>query len=319
MTHLPMGSGDEFDRIRGILDTLGPDGAAIGDDTATLPDGAGSVVVSTDTSVEHVHFRRDWLTLEEIGWRATAAALSDLAAAAAVPIGVTIATALPSGTPQEDVVALTRGIGAAVRSAGCRVLGGDLARASELSIGVTVFGRTARAMSRAGAQPGDGIWVTGVLGGARAALVEWQQGRVPSPAARLAFARPQSRHRAARWLAGQGATSMIDLSDGLAGDAEHVAAASGVCLEIDLGRLPIHPSVHTAAAAAGVPATHFAAMGGEDYELLVTMPAGFAAGAVADAATGVGLARIGEVTAGSGVRLLDAGRAVALAGFRHQL
>jgi thiamine-monophosphate kinase len=317
MTHLQLGSGGEFDRIRAIIAALGADAIGLGDDTAAIPSGMGALVISTDASVEGVHFRREWLSPEEIGWRATAAALSDLAAAAATPVGAMVALALPSGTSEAEIASLSRGIAGAVRSAGCRVLGGDLTSAEVLSITVTVVGGTPRPMSRRGAQPGDGVWVTGTLGGARAALVEWQAGRVPPPAARLAFARPQSRHHAAQWLALQGATAMMDISDGLAGDAPHLAAASGVALDIDVGSVPVHPTVHAVAARLGEVATQFATVGGEDYELLLTLPAAFAAGAVTDAATGVGLTRIGTVVAGEGVRFHADGMRLHLEGFRH--
>lgn len=318
MSHLPLGAGGEFDRIRAIMAELGADGSGLGDDTAVIPAGPGDLVVSTDASMERVHFRREWITPEEIGWRATAAALSDLAAAAAEPVGAVVAIALPRGTASEELTALVRGIAGAVRGAGCRVIGGDLSAAEQLSITVTVFGRALRPMSRRGAQPGDGVWVTGVLGGARAALVTWQAHRTPPMAARMAFARPQSRHRAARWLAGQGATAMMDISDGLAGDAPHLAAASGVGLEIDLARVPVHSSVHAVAASSGESAATFAAIGGEDYELLLTLPEGFAGGAVADAATGIALTRVGTVVAGAGARFLASGTPVVLEGFRHQ-
>lgn len=318
MTHINLGGGAEFDRIRLILSELGLNAQQLGDDTARIPAGPGELVVSTDASVEQVHFRRDWLSDEEIGWRATAAALSDLAAAAAAPVGVMVALGLPQGSTDEAVKGLARGIGTAVRAAGCPVLGGDLTASAVLTLTVTAFGRAARPMSRRGARVGDGVWVTGVLGGARAALVEWESSRTPPVGARMAFARPQSRHRAAEWLAAQGATAMMDLSDGLAGDAQHLAAASGVSLEIDLGRIPVHPSVHAVAARRGEVATHFAAIGGEDYELLLTLPPGFASGAVADAATGVALTRIGTVAEGAGVRLLSQGSPVALEGFRHR-
>lgn len=318
MSHLALGSGGEFDRIRTILAELGADASGIGDDTATIPDGPGSLVVSIDASVEAVHFRREWLSDEEIGWRSTAAALSDLAAAAAQPVAVVLALALPVGTSDEALRGVMRGVAGAVRSAGCRLIGGDLTGGDALSLTVTAFGRAVTPLSRRGAQVGDGVWVTGVLGGARAALVEWQAGRVPAAAARFAFARPQSRHRAAQWLAGQGATAMMDISDGLAGDAPHLAAASGASLEIDLARVPVHPSVHAVAASRGEIAAHFAAVGGEDYELLLTLPASFASGGVADAATGVALTRVGTVVAGAGVRLLAEGRPVELEGFRHR-
>jgi thiamine-monophosphate kinase len=317
MTFLQLGGGGEFDRIRAIMAALGSDAIGLGDDTAVIPSGTGELVISTDASVEGVHFRREWLSEEEIGWRATAAELSDLAAAAATPVGALVALALPLGTSEAEVASLSHGIAGAVRSAGCRVLGGDLTSAEVMSITVTVLGRTPQPLSRRGALPGDGVWVTGTLGAARAALVEWEAGRVPPPAARLAFARPQSRHRAAQWLAQQGATAMMDISDGLAGDAPHLAAASEVALDLDVDSVPVHPTVHAVAARLGEVATQFATVGGEDYELLLTLPAAFAAGAVTDAATGVGLTRIGTVVAGEGVRFHADGMRLQLEGFRH--
>lgn len=311
-----LGSGGEFDRIRAIAEALGAAAGPLGDDTAPIPAGEGTLVVSTDVSVEEVHFRRTWLTLEEIGWRATASALSDIAAAAAAPAGVTIALTLPANTPDEDLLAIMRGVGEAASRSGCRVLGGDLSSGPSLSLAVTVFGYAKSPISRATAQPGDGIWVTGHLGGARAALMAWRDGREPAPAARVAFARPQPRLAAARWLASQGATSMLDVSDGLGGDAEHIAAASRVALDIDLGKVPIHPSVHGEARRLDEPAALFAARGGEDYELLVTLPPS-TDGTGCEPAAGVPLTRIGTVRAGSGVRCLLDGREVAVAGFRH--
>lgn len=317
MTNLiAMGSGGEFDRIRAIVAALGDAAGPIGDDTAAIPGGEGELRVSTDVSVEEVHFRRDWLALDEIGWRATASALSDLAATAAEPAGITIALTIPDGTADADVVQVMRGVGAAAAAAGCRLLGGDISGGGTWSLAVTVFGHSVRPLSRRGARPGDGIWVSGVLGGARAALLAWQDGREPAPAARLAFARPQPRLAAGRWLASRGASAMLDLSDGLGGDAEHLAAASGVGLEIELDRLPIHPSVHAEARRTGQPAAEFAAIGGEDYELLVALPEGVD-GAACEPGAGVPLTRIGTVVAGSGVRCLLAGRAIAVAGFRH--
>jgi thiamine-monophosphate kinase len=185
-------------------------------------------------------------------------------------------------------------------------------------VAVTVFGHADPApLSRVGARPGDGVYVTGALGGARAGLLDWLDGRAPSTAGRFAFARPQPRLAAARWLATQGATAMMDISDGLGGDARHLAAASGVRLELELERLPIHPSVHAVARRAGTGFRQFAATGGEDYELLVTLPAAFTAERECEPAAGVSLTRIGRVVAGSGVLATLDGEPVELSGFRH--
>lgn len=319
MTHLSLADGPEFDRIREILASLGDQAVGTGDDTATIPEGEGRLVTSVDASIEGVHFRNEWLAANEIGWRATVAALSDLAAAGATPVGMLVALALPTDGAPEGVAALARGIADAARTARCPVRGGDLTAAERLMVSVTVFGRATRPMSRRGAAAGDEVWVTGTLGGARAALVSWQHGRTPSPAARAAFARPHPRLSAGRWLAAVGATAMIDVSDGLAGDAPHLAAASDVRLEVDLDAVPIHPSVHGAVRDVDETVACFVAVGGEDYELLCTAPRGRIVAAEAEAAMGVPLTRIGVVTPGRGVRLVTGGREVSLGGFRHRL
>lgn len=320
MTTIALGSGGEFDRIRLIAAALGHNAGTLGDDTAVVPAGKGVLVVSTDAAVDGVHFRRDWLTSQEIGWRAAASALSDLAAAAAVPAAVTVAVVVPPTLSEVQLVELMCGVGEAAREVGCRVIGGDLSSGPALVITVTVFGHADPApLSRRGALPGDGIFVTGVLGGARAALLDWLDGVAPSPAARLAFARPQPRTLAAQWLRAAGATALMDLSDGLGGDAPHLAAASGVGLSLTLERLPIHPSVHRVASRVGESFRLFAATGGEDYELLVTLPPAFAGEGECEPAAGVALTRIGTVTDGGGVQATLDGSPVLLTGFRHAI
>ncbi len=319
MTGPALGPGPEFDRIRQLVQRLGPAAADIGDDCAILPEGPGRTVVSVDLSVEGVHFRRDWLTLEEIGWRATAGALSDLAAEGASPVGVLASVGVPPGTPDGDVAALMAGVGRAAAAAGGKVLGGDLSGSAAWLIDVTVIGRAERPITRAGARPGDDLWVTGSLGAARAALEEWRRGGIPSEAARRAFAHPEPRIRAGLALAQRGARAMIDLSDGLGGDAGHLAAASGVGLEIELDTLPVSPAVPDAAGRAGIDPAHFAALGGEDYELLVAMPSALSPTDVQTLVheAGVALTRIGRVGEGAGARFTLHGREIALRGFDH--
>ncbi|HEY7680998.1 MAG TPA: thiamine-phosphate kinase [Gemmatimonadales bacterium] len=319
MSDLALGPGREFDRIRGILKRLGPAARDIGDDCAIIPEGGGRLVVSVDLSIEDVHFRREWLSLEEIGWRAAAASLSDLAAEGAEPVGLLASVGLPRQAGDEELLELMTGIGAAARSVGGAVLGGDLSASRCWLVDIAVIGRAEHPVTRAGAAPGDGVWVTGTLGVARAALQVWEGGGTPLQEAREAFARPAPRIAAGRALARAGARAMIDLSDGLAGDAGHLAAASGVSLEIDLGLLPLAPSVTSAAAAAGIPAAEFAALGGEDYELLAALPPAFAEEARArfTRETGVALTRIGTAVAGSGTRLLLNGQPRRLSGYDH--
>ena len=314
-----MGDGAEVDRIRRIVAALGARAGDVGDDCAEVPPGDGTLVVSTDASVEHVHFQRDWLTAEEIGWRATAAALSDLAAQGAEPVGVLAALALPAGTPEVETTALMRGVGAAAASVGAAVLGGDLSRAQEWMITATVLGRASPPVRRSGAKRGDGLWVTGALGGARAALEAWRSGRMPDPEARAAFAHPEPRIAAGRWLAQHGARAMIDLSDGLAADVRHLAAASGVAAEVQLELLPVNGAAAAQAIAQGKDATIFAAEGGEDYELLAALPPSFGASEVSDfeKATGHALVRVGEIVKGGGVKLTLRGERLLLDGFDH--
>jgi thiamine-monophosphate kinase len=314
-----LGPGREFDRIRQIARALGRRAVELGNDCALLPAGSGTLALSTDTSVEGVHFRLDWLTLAEVGWRAAAAALSDLAAAGVEPAGLLAATVVPPSASDEDLVSLMGGIGAAGVSVGAPVIGGDLSSGPLWMVTITVLGRGPAPLTRAGARPGDGVWVTGTLGGSRAALEAWRRGATPAPDARVAFAHPQPRIAAGRWLADHGAHAMLDLSDGLAGDAPHLAAASQVSLDLTLESLPVAPSTISEAQRLELPVQQFAAEGGEDYELLVALPVEFGAVQVADfeRACGIALTRIGSVGVGSGVQTRLAGRPLALRGFDH--
>jgi thiamine-monophosphate kinase len=311
MTAIPLGRGAEFDRIRAIAGRLGSRAGVLGDDCALIELGETFLALSTDLSVEGVHFRREWLAPEEIGWRATAAALSDLAATGAAAVGVLAALTLPADEPAETFSALMDGAGSAVSSVGGVVLGGDLSRGPLLSLAMTVVGRTAAPAHRKGARPGDGLWVTGALGGARAALLAWENGRQPTDGARTRFARPEPRLGQGAWLVAQGARAMLDLSDGLAADAGHLAAASGVAVRIELDLVPADPAAQAEAQRSGESPGTFAARGGEDYELLVAMPPEF---------TGTGvfaLTRIGEVEPGSGAHFLLNGAELPLSGYDH--
>lgn len=319
MTSIRLGAGAEFDRIRALAAALGPTAAALGDDCAVVPEGEGELLVSIDTSVEGVHFRREWLAPDEIGWRAAAAALSDLAAHGAGPVGLLCAVGVPGGTETAHVVALMSGVGKAAASVGALVLGGDLSAASEWTVTVSVIGRAPRPVPRTGAEPGDGVWVTGALGSARAALDAWRTGRTPTPGARTAFARPEPRVAAGAWLAAHGAKAMLDLSDGIGSDAAHLAAASGVRVDVDLELVPVSGDAATAAVAAGTDPALYAAAGGEDYELLVVLPPHFGSPeqVAFERDCGLGLTRVGSVHLGSGLRTRYRGEPVTLEGFDH--
>ncbi|MGH7591668.1 MAG: thiamine-phosphate kinase [Gemmatimonadales bacterium] len=308
MTHSTLGPGPEFDRIRAIAAALGAEAADLGDDCALVPMSNGILALSTDVSVEGVHFRREWLSLEEIGWRAAAAALSDLAAEGAGADGVLVALTVPPSATDADAAEVMRGAGAAAGSVRATVRGGDLSSGPVWSVAVTVFGMAERAVTRIGARPGDELWVTGEVGGAGAALAAWQGGAEPTQRWRQRFAHPEPRIATGRWLAAHGATAMLDLSDGIAADAQHLAAASGVKLRIQLESLPVVP---------GVTDPRAAAVGGEDYELLVALPAGFAGREECLRATGVPLTPVGQVLAGSGAECTIEGKPVTLTGYQH--
>lgn len=303
-----LGPGREFDLVRSLLGRWGDAAAGIGDDAAVLAIPAGQLLVaSTDIALEQVHFRRDWLTPREIGWRAATAALSDLAAMAADPVAMLVALALPPSW-LGDVHALANGLADAARAAGLPIAGGDLSSAGELMITITVLGATAEPLRRSGARPGDRVYITGQLGGPAAAVGAWRGGRAPAPRARERFAHPVARIDEARWLAAHGAHAAIDVSDGLLSDAAHLAAASGARLELVLDPLPTIDGA----------APDDAARSGEEYELLVTTPHDLDTAAFGRQFT-IPLTEIGRVESGPSdvVATLHGARVAPGGGFDH--
>ena len=300
-----LGAGGEFDHLRAIFARLGSDARDLGDDCALVSVAGRTIAISIDLSLEGVHFRTDWLSFREIGWRATVAALSDLAAAGATPLGVLVSLGMPASRQRRSGNAsleIMSGVGAAVRSVGAHVLGGDLVRSERYLVDACALGLVTRPVRRKGARPGDGLWVTGRLGGAGLALRAFRARRRVEQALRRRFARPAPRIAAGGWLARHGARAMIDISDGLAGDAGHIAAASDVAIDIELERVPCWPGV----------TPRDAVRSGEEYELLVALPRRFQE---RDArafrrATRLPLTRIGVCIAGRGVRITDNGQRI---------
>jgi len=301
--HLPLGTGAEFDAIRAMLGVWGAQASGIGDDAALLSVPEGEVLVaSTDASFEHVHFRREWLTPREIGARAAAAALSDLAAMAATPVGLLLALGV-SPAWRGELDALAHGVGEVAADARCPIVGGNVTRAGELSLTITVLGTSRRALERSGARAGDALYVTGALGGAGAALDALLRGATPRDVDRARFAAPRPRIAEGRWLAEHGAHAAIDVSDGIVADAGHLAAASGVRVVIDLASLPCVAGITPEGAASS----------GEEYELLVA----FRSDAPPDttefgARFGIPLTRVGYVAPGHGVSIERGGARVDL-------
>jgi thiamine-monophosphate kinase len=246
----------------------------IGNDAAELE---GGLVVTQDALVEGVHFRLDWISWRDLGWRAAAVNLSDLAASGAVPDALLVSLGAPPDTAVADVLELYEGIG----ESGVPVVGGDTSRAEHVLLSVTALGHSERVPGRGGARAGDRLVVTGPLGAAGAAFREQR------------YLRPPLRLEEGRELAAH-ATAMLDVSDGLVIDAGHIAARSGCRLVVELERVPLAPG-------AGLEDLGF----GEDYELLA---------AVAEPGR---FQEIGRCAQGEGVELLNHGERVELGGWNH--
>jgi len=297
--HTPLGPGAEFDAVRRMLERWGPLARKIGDDAAVInPVGDRSIIASTDMSVEGAHFRREWMTPHEIGYRAAAAALSDLAAMGSKPLGMLVAMGIPDEW-RRDMDGLSDGIGDAAQRADAPVIGGDMSYSPQLVLAFSVLGTGRDPMLRSGAKPGDIVYVTGRLGGPGVALREMLAGREPATSHRERFVRPVPRIREGIWLAEHGATSAVDISDGLSSDLRHIAAASKVSMRVDLGLIPALEGVSAADAVSS----------GEEYELAIT--GGEIDTAAFEREFALELTRVGVVEGGDpGVRFFQNGEPV---------
>jgi thiamine-monophosphate kinase len=259
-------------------------------------------VTSIDSVAEGVHFRAGTAP-RDVGWKALATALSDIAAMGAEAGEAYVSLALPPGF--EGALELVEGMEELAGSCGATIAGGDVIRAPALVVTVAVTGwadAEEELAGRDGAQAGDLVGVTGELGGSEAGRVLLERGEDPPPSALRRYLRPEPLLAAGRALAAAGVTAMIDVSDGLATDAAHVAARSGAELRLRLADLPLAEGVELMD---GDPRV-FAATGGDDYELLVTVPPGRRDDASrAAAAAGTRLTWLGDVAVGLGLVLLD--------------
>lgn len=317
----------EFGLIAAIQELLPPERAlllGVGDDAAVISAPDRRVVATTDLLVEGRHFRRDWSGPRDVGVKAAAQNLADVAAMGAVPTALLVGIATPGDLPVAWALDLVRGLVAECQRAGASIAGGDVTASDTLVLAITALGDLAglAPVTRAGARPGDQVAVAGALGWSAAGLAllaagseiaigserdgsESQAGteiragsEEPAGSGDLAalvaaHRRPQPPYGSGPQAARLGATSMIDVSDGLVQDLGHVAAASGVCIDIETARLPGSAPLRAAAGVLAADWREWALTGGEDHALVATFPA---AARLPD-----GWVVIGAVRAGSGV------------------
>lgn len=269
---------------------LGP-----GDDAAVLAAADGRVVVTTDVLVEGVHFRLDWSTPHQVGRKAAAASLADVAAMGATPTALVVGLALPGESAVSTVDGLVAGMWEEAGRLGVGIVGGDVVSCSELVVSVTALGdlQGRAAVTRSGARSGDVLGLCGRLGWSAAGLAVLRRG-FRSPLAVVGAHRvPEPPYTAGLQAATAGATAMIDISDGLLADAAHIAEASEVGIDIDSAAVPVAQRLVEVAAALGSDARHWVLTGGEDHALLACFPA--------EVALPEGWTRLGVVQEGRGV------------------
>jgi thiamine-monophosphate kinase len=279
-------------RVQPASTVLGP-----GDDAAVVATPDGRVVATTDVLVAGVHFRLDWSTPEQVGRKAAAANLADVAAMGAVPTALLVGLAAPADTPVETVAGLADGLWAEAAVVGAGLVGGDVVTSATLTLAITALGSLeGRApVTRSGARPSDVVALAGRLGWAAAGLAVLQRG-FRSPGVVVAAHRvPEPPYAAGPAAAEAGATAMIDVSDGLLADLGHIAAASGVV--IDVRRPGVPQKLLEVGAALGIDPVSFLLTGGEDHALVATFPAA--------AALPPGFTPIGEVRAGDAAVLVE--------------
>lgn len=250
----------------------------IGDDAAVLDVKSGALVWTTDACLEGVHYRHEWLSAEDLAWKSIHAAVSDVAAMGAKPLGILCHLTLPSSVDEAWLRHFARGQKAAADAAGCAVVGGNLARGPRLDVVTTVLGDASKGtLLRAGAHPGDEVWLLGEVGRARLGLhlleKKTRVGDAGGRACLTAFRRPRAQIEAGIGLLGR-ATACLDVSDGLVGDAGHLAEASAVALVLsqDLVLETASNAFVRTAMSLDVDPLDALLFGGEDYALLATGP-----------------------------------------------
>ncbi|KTB48058.1 thiamine-phosphate kinase [Dehalogenimonas alkenigignens] len=252
--------------------------SGIGDDAALIEFKSKYQLATTDSLIEDIHFEMNFLDWEALGWKALAVNLSDIAAMGGTPKYALVSLNLPASTDFDDVVRLYRGMLQLAKASGTIISGGNISRAEKLAVHVTAVGEAAgksKTLLRGGARNGDLIAVTGILGGAAAALETPYRSinidRQDAEALKKAFWRPQPRLQAGKVMVKHGIRCAIDISDGLLADLSHILEASGTGARIEASKIPVNPA---AAATCGTKSLELALTGGEDYELLFTGKSG---------------------------------------------
>jgi thiamine-monophosphate kinase len=320
---------DELELIAGIERLLRRRSERIvrglGDD-ASVVRARPVAVTSLDTVVDGVHFERSTHSPADIGHKALATALSDLAAMGAEPGEAYVGLGLPSAVTEADVPEIMSGAEALAERTGTTIAGGDVVGSPVLFVTVTVNGwaeSEEALVGRDGARPGDFVGVSGELGGAAAGLLLLQGGSAgisdaEGEALTARHRRPEPQLELGRALAASGASAMIDVSDGIATDAAHVANRSRVRIAIDADLLPVALGVAEVASAAGRDTLELAVGAGDDYELLFTLPPNRRAAAErAGKDNRARITFIGQVTEGKGLDLRSEGRSLAISGYSH--
>jgi len=294
----------------GAATALGP-----GDDAAVVRTPDGRVVASTDLLVEGRHFRRAWSSAYDVGRRAAAQNLADIAAMGAVPTALLVGLAAPADLPVDWVDGFADGLADECALVGAAVVGGDVVGSDVLTLGVTALGdlQGRAPVTRGGARVGDVVVLAGRPGFSAAGLAVLARGDTAlagrHPEVVAAFCRPMPPYAAGPLLADLGATAMIDVSDGLLADLGHVAEASGRRIEVHTDWLPMDPALRAAGTDLGVDPLTWVLTGGEDHALVATLPA--------DAVLEPGMQRIGLVTEGSGVSVVGRQPPAGPGGFDH--
>lgn len=279
-----------------------------GDDAAVLRVRNGHVVVSTDLMVEGRHFRRDWAEAEDVGHRAAAQNLSDINAMGGRATSLTIGLATPPDLPVQWVLDFARGFADECALVGASVVGGDLTRADQVMVAVTVIGGcTVSPVLRNGAEPGDVLALTGRQGWAAGGLAVLGRGFRSPRVLVEAYRRPEPPYDAGAIAAEAGATAMIDVSDGLLAEARHLAESSGVAIDVRRAAFEVPEPLVAVGGALGADPLGFILGGGDDHALLATFPEG---------AVPPGWQVIGAVTDGSGVTV-DGGEYDGPTGWTH--